>query len=182
MSVEVMQFLAFGLFGEKLIRSFDPDNWMTLLPFGILVAVTVVALKCMGAFKRNKRYLGVLLIIVVYICLIGAVCGLAMLILWLILRMIGGSDEKGRTKPPPRSPQEAAACDAEVEAAYQRLYRFSLRLDNCLTEDKKSEFARESSYLIYSSSAAPEDYDALIRCWQHYLYNPMPGSRNGPRL
>ena len=184
MSLGVIKFLAYGLFGERLLGEVmnKADTPGTVLPIGVIIAVTIAAVCCISHFKQAKQYLAVLLTVVAYICLIGGVCAVAMLIVWLILMALAHAGEDDNKKQPSRSAEEEAARDAALRDAYQRLHSFSERRDSCLTEDKKSEFLRDASWVMHSSSATPEDYDRLIGDWEHYLYDPMPGSRNGPRL
>lgn len=66
-----MKFLAYGLFGEQLTSSLDADNYATLPFFLIIVGLTIGAVWLISHFRKQHKYMAVMIVFTVYILLIG---------------------------------------------------------------------------------------------------------------
>lgn len=172
MRAQLMELLAYGLLGGRLLRSLDPDNPATLPLFLVLVAVTIGAVWLASRLRRQGKYLGVPVVFAAYILLLGLACAAGMGIVWLIIKWMGSQGEEA-----PAKPVSGKAWEDNRQLALNAFVQLGYELNDYLTESAKREFQRDFQNVLYDESASDGAIYSAMRRWEIYRNNPMTDSR-----
>lgn len=175
MSRAMKIFLLYGLFGQKVLNGIAEERH-TFLCVAILLVAAGIACEIYTKCRKNKKYFAALMTVLAFIALLGTVSIAALLIVWLLFKLLAAG---GETKPAKLSAED------RKERRNDELWltvNQSYGLEDCLSERSRAAYEAQFISLLDDPKSTEEDIRAMRDRWEWYYNHPEWGSKRYKEL